>query len=156
MRLHFSLTLSPHGIRFKGLLALIVMMGIFTLPHLFASTLDEEKAVKEIRRYIQQQHANQLLEEVEASGRESPDFPIAQRWEEQSTRTKQTEFLSVDINHFVFVPPFTSSRMFVVKAVIRFEEEPEETRYFTLSTRSRFFEVFWVSEHSWIFWLFSV
>jgi hypothetical protein len=156
MRLHFSLTLSPQSFRIKGLLALLIVVGIFMLPHFFASSLDEKRAIEEIRQYLKRQHANDLLEEVKASGKESPDLPMAQRWEEQSTRSGAIEFSSVEINRFVIVPPFTSFRMFVVKAVMRFEEEPEETRYFTLSSRSKLFDVFWVSELSWIFWLFSV
>jgi len=68
----------------------------------------------------------------------------------------QLQFVSVQIRYFIFVPPFSSSKLFMVKTVLRDAKQCEQTRYFSFSARNKFFDVFWIAEQSRFMWMLSI
>ncbi len=96
------------------------------------------------------------MDELRASGSTLPDAGTARRWKEDLERLDRIDLRSVEVRHFLLVPPFTISRMFVVKAVFQDGNGEKRTRCFSLSAESRFFDFFWVSEQaSWV-WLLPI
>jgi hypothetical protein len=155
MPLNFTLKLTRKTIAVSGIGALVIMLALLSLPSFFAISLDPARAEKEIRHYLRMQMASRQMEEMEATGLRSPDAAMAERLQAGFKHIDGLEFVSVEIRHFLFVPPFTSYRMYTVKVVTRDADRHEQTRYFTLSARSKFFDVFWVAEHSRPIWFLS-
>lgn len=157
MPLHFNLDLkfNRKTLTITGIAGVIILLGICALPQLLAASLDEDRAKKEVHAYLKRDLSNRLMAELQAGGARMPDRATAQGWEDAYKRLDRTEIVSVKIGRFLFVPPFSSSRMFIVKAEIRSPDQREETRYFSLSARSKFFDVFWVSEQPRWMWTFA-
>ncbi len=95
------------------------------------------------------------MQKLKAAGQSVPDYSTASKWEKELTDINQMEFVSIEIRHFLIAPPTSSTRIFMVKAVMRDADKNESTRYFSLSARNRFFDFFWVNEHSRWKWLLS-
>ena len=85
------------------------------------------------------------MEQLKAAGLNTPDAKIAKRWQTDLNRIEQMEFISTEIRHFLVAPPTSSTRIFMVKAVIRDTNKNENIRYFSLSARNRFFDFFWLN-----------
>jgi hypothetical protein len=156
MTFHFNLHLNRRVITIGGAAGLMLMLTIVSLPAFLAASLDPQRAQEEIRQYLQWQLSIQQMAEMRGAGLTSPDAEMAKLWQEQSAFIDQFEFVSVRVRHFLFVPPFTSHRMFLVKIVIRDPKQRQETRYFSLSARNRFYDVFRVAEQSKLMWLLSI
>jgi hypothetical protein len=152
----FNIKTNRKTITIGGLAGLVLMLGIFSLPALFAASLSPERAKQEIRQHMKWQLGLRQMAEIRSAGLTSPDPEIARHWKEQFYYIDQLEFESVDVRHFLFVPPFTSHRMFIAKIVIRDAKQRQETRYFSLSARNRFYGVFWVAEQARLMWLLSI
>jgi hypothetical protein len=155
MNLQFKLNFDRKTLTLTGIFGLVLLLGILALPRMFAISLDGERAKQEIRSYLKQVQSYQLLNELQASGARTPDYATAKRWEEAYKRIDQTEIVGVQIGHFLFVPPFSTQRIFIVKAVLRTPDQQEETRYFSLSSRNKYFNVFLVSEQPRWMWTFA-
>jgi hypothetical protein len=156
MTFHFNIKLNRWTITISGVIGFLLIVGVFSLPSFLAGSLDRERAQQEIRHYLKWQAGNQLMSEMRAAGLRSPNAEQARRWQERSKYIDQLEFVSVEIRRFLFVPPFTSNRLFLVKVVSRDTGQQERTRYFSLSSRNRFFSVFLVTEQSRLMWALSV
>jgi hypothetical protein len=131
-------------------------LAIFSLPSFFAASLDSKRAQKEIKHYLKWQLSSHQMASLQTAGVSSPDAETAMRWQEGFEYVDHLEFVSVKVRHFLFVPPFTSSRMFVVKVVLRDTKQQVQTRYFSLSARTKFFDVFWTAEQSRLMWMLSI
>lgn len=156
MTFQLNLKLNRRTITVSGIAGLIMLFCIFSLPSFFAASLDAGRAQKEIRHYLKWQMSFQRMRDLQAAGLSSPDAETAKAWQADFEYIDQLEFVSVRVGHFLFVPPFTSSRMFVVKVVLRDTKQQHQTRYFSLSARNKFFDVFWVAEQSRWMWVLSI
>lgn len=132
------------------------MAVIFSLPSFFAASLEPARAEKEIRHYLRSQLSSRFIREIQKAGLSSPDFEMSARLQAGYKYIDQLKFVSVEVDHFLFVPPFTSHRLFVVKAVICDASQREQTRYFSFSARNKFFDFFWVTEQSRFIWMLSI
>ncbi len=65
------------------------------------------------------------------------------------------EFASVEVETFLFYPPFVSGRVYTIKAVIRENNKPDAIRFFSISTRSKIANYYWVDEKSRLMWFYS-
>jgi hypothetical protein len=139
-----------------GIVLLMVILAILSAPSFLAISLDRERAQQEILHYLKWQAGTQLMAEVRATGLRAPNEEQANRWKERAAAIDHLEFVSVEIRHFLFVPPSASSRMFMVKVVSRDPNQKEQTRYFSLSSRNKFFNVFLVAEQTRLMWLMSI
>jgi hypothetical protein len=146
MTFHFNIKLNRWTITIGGVIGFLLLVGISSLPSFLAGSLDRERAQQEIRHYLKWPAGNQLMSEMRAAGLRSPNAEQAQHWKERAASIDQLEFVSVEIRRFLFVPPCASSRMFLVKVISRDADQQEPTRYFSLSSRNRFFNVFLVAE----------
>ncbi len=133
-----------------------MLVIIFSLPSFFAASLEPARAEKGIRQHLRQQLSSRYMTDLKAAGLSSPDFETATRWKAGYDDIDRLEFVSVQIKHFMLVPPFTSSRLFVVKAVIRDSQQRQQIRYFSFSARNKFFDFFWVAEQSRFMWILSI
>jgi len=133
-----------------------LLVIIFFMPSFFAASLDPARAEKDIRHHLKSQLSSRYMAELQAVGLSSPDVETATRWQADFEYIDQLEFASVQIRHFIFVPPFSSSRFFLVKVVLRDAKQREQTRYFSFSARNKFFDVFWVAEQSRFMWMLSI
>ncbi|MDA0691020.1 MAG: hypothetical protein O3A78_02770 [Nitrospinae bacterium] len=157
MQFTFSLNFNRSTILFSGLLGLILMVAFFSIPQIFADSLDSERAKDWIRRHLKTNIALRHMQEMKAAGLKSPDKNMAERLNAELEQFERTQFISVEVKHFLFVPTLiTSSRMFVVKTVLRPENKKEETLYFSMSARNNLFDFFWVAEQSQWMWYFSI
>lgn len=139
-----------------GAAGLLAMACLFSLPVLLATPLSRERAEREIRQHLKWQLSLELSAKTKAAGLASPDARLAEDWHAHSRRLDGLEFVRLEIKRFLFVPPFSSSRMYVAKVASRDAERQERTRYFSLSARSRRYDVFWVAEQPWLMWLLSI
>jgi hypothetical protein len=156
MTFHLNLKLNRRTITLSGISGLIVLFCIFSLPSFLAASLDAGRAEKEIRHYLRWQMSSQQMRDLQAAGLSLPNTEMAEKWKANLEYIDHLEFVSVKIGRFLFVPPFTSSRMFVVKVVLRDAKEQYESRYFSFSARSKFFDFFWVAEQSRWMWILSI
>lgn len=156
MRPRFTILIGRGKIVFMGLGGFILISALLSLPTFFAETLDAERAEEWIRKYLKKEVTNRFTHVLKNDGSNPSDVEAAQRLKDDMDRIDQTVFISVKVNRFLFTPPFTTRRMFVVKAVLRSSEGTEETRFFTLSAENRFFDFFWVNEYSRWMWFFSI
>lgn len=148
MRFDSTLNLNRKGLMASSLGGLILLFTIFSLPTLLAASLEPDQAEKGIRYYLKHDAMAEHLEQLKVAGLNSPNRKIAERWENDLKYIEQMEFISLEIRHFLFAPPTSSTRIFMVKAVLRDTENHERVCYFSLSARNRFFDFFWVNEHS--------
>jgi hypothetical protein len=105
---------------------------------------------------MKQKLMSEHMEYLKTAGLRTPNAEVAERWKAQLQQIEQVELISMKIRHFLVAPPFSSTRIFVVKTVIHNTEKQQQPRYFSLSARNRFFNFFWVNEHSKWIWLFSI
>jgi hypothetical protein len=157
MQFTLSLNFNRSTIIFSGLLGFILLIAFFSIPQLFAESLDSDRAKDWIQRHLKTKIALRHMEEMKAAGAKSPDKSMAERLNAELEQFKRMQFVSVEVKQFLFVPTLiTSSRMFVVKAVLRLDNKTEETHYFSLSARNNLFDFFWVAEQSQWMWYFSI
>jgi hypothetical protein len=159
MGLRFEIEIVRKRAVIGGLGALILLICLLVLPRLFAAPLDDKRAEAEIRSFLKRQATLQNMAGLRAAGRSTPEAGAARRWQSELERLERTEFVSIEIKHLLFVPPFTSSRFYVARATLRDPRDPErvdEVRFFSLSADNHFFDFFWVSEQSRLMWLLSI
>jgi hypothetical protein len=156
MRLGSNIILSRRKIIATGIAGLVLLFAVFSLPNLLAASLKPQQAEKWIRHYLKQNAMGKNMQDLKAAGQNSPDLRTASKWEKDLNRIEQMEFISIEIRHFLVAPPTSSTRIYLVKTVIRDSDKNEKTRYFSLSARNRFFDFFWVNEHSKWKWFFSI
>ena len=140
---------------FGGVGGLALLLALFIGPALLAASLDPARAEKAIRTYLERQQRQHQLAELRANGLTVPTRGMAERWQGEMRRLEETTFVSTEVKHFLFAPPTSATRIFVVKALLRDGGGGERTHYFTLSAENRFFNVFWVNETSRTLWLFA-
>ena len=156
MRLGSNIIGNRKKVTAAGIAGLVLLFAIFSLPNLLAPSLEPEQAEKWIRHYLKQHAMGRHMEQLKAAGLNTPNAEIAKLWQADLNRIEQMEFISLEIRHFLISPPTSSTRIFMVKAVIRDLDKNENIRYFSLSARNRFFDFFWVNEHSKWKWFFSI
>jgi hypothetical protein len=156
MTFRLDFRLDRRTITVTGSGGLLLLFCIFSLPSFFAASLDPQRAEKDIRQHLKWQLSSRYMADLRAAGLGSPDVETATRLKADYEYINRLEFASVQIRHFIFVPPFTSSRLFVVKAVLRDAKHREQIRYFSFSARNKFFDFFWVAEQSRFMWLLSI
>ncbi|NIP38271.1 MAG: hypothetical protein GWO07_03610 [Candidatus Dadabacteria bacterium] len=150
-----NIILSRKGIAASGIAGLVLLFAIFSLPNLLAASLSQEQAEKWIRYYLKQHAMGRNMQQLKADGQSSADYKTASKWEKELNRIDRMEFVSIEIRHFLVAPPTSSTRIYMVKAVIRGADKKESTRYFSLSAQNNFFDFFWVNEHSRWKWFLS-
>jgi phage-related protein len=156
MRLGSNIILNRKAVAASGITGLVLLFAIFSLPNLLAASLGPKQAEKWIRQYLKQHTMGSNMEQLKAAGLNTPDEQIAKRWQADLNHIDQMEFISIEIRHFLVAPPTSSTRIFMVKAVIRDSDKNENIRYFSLSASNRFFDFFWVNEHSKWKWFLSI
>ncbi len=114
----------------SGVSGIILLLGILALPYLLDGSLEPEEAEEGIRLYLLGEVSGQYLAELEDSGGTDPDREIAQRWKERHDQVENMEFVSVEVKRTIIPPHLRRGTDFVVKAVIRDQEQHTETRYF--------------------------
>ena len=119
MRFDSTLNLNRKGLMASSLGGLILLFTIFSLPTLLAASLEPDQAEKGIRYYLKHDAMAEHLEQLKVAGLNSPNRKIAERWENDLKYIEQMEFISLEIRHFLFAPPTSSTRIFMVKAVLR-------------------------------------
>jgi len=156
MSIHFSFEIksSRRKIAISGVAGLLILLAFLSLPSLLAQSLDVNRAEQEVRQYLKRQLGDQQMAELRSANLNMPDSAMASRWYDQHKRIENLEFVSVQVGRLPYLP-FSSSRMFVVKAVLRDVDNSEHTRYFSLSARSKLYHVFWVTEQSSLLWLLT-
>lgn len=156
--MEFRSTLDTKKKRFAytGLGALFLIIFILFLPSFFVVSLEPEIAKKEIQLYLARVAVSQYMEGRPAAGTTEPDIPALRKMSEEQQKIKQTQFVSVEIKNPFLYPPFISSRVYIVKVVLREGNEPDVTRYFTISTRNKLVNYYWVDEKSEIWWFLSL
>jgi hypothetical protein len=155
MTFSFNIKLNGKTVTIGGIAGLLLLSALLYFPSLLAISLDSELAQKEIRHHLKWKLGIRHMEEVQSAGLKSPDIEMAKRWQEQLASVDQLEFVAVEIKHLLFVPFFTTDRIFMVKIVSRDKNQQEQTRYFSLSARNKFFDFFWVAEQSRLLWMLS-
>lgn len=155
MRFRLNVGSGRRTLVFSGVGGLGLLLALFIVPALLAPSLDAMRAEEGIRTYLVRQQTQRQLAELRARGLRVPTVAMAERWQAQMQRIRQTEFESIEVRHFLFAPPTSTTRIFVVKMLCREGGKRQSTRYFTLSAENRFFDFFWVSERSRLFWLFA-
>lgn len=159
MPVNFSLHLNVKGrtVVIRGLLGIVLLFLIFSFPSLFAASLNPDKARDWILDYLRKEIILQHTQELQDSGLSLPTYATAERWQAETDEINQLKFESVAIKQFIFVPTLiTSYRIFVVKVVFMDTHHQKETRYFSLSTRNKWFDYFLVAERSRLMWLLSI
>lgn len=155
MVLRFNLTITPKGIAITGMGALLLLMALFSLPNLLAESLEPARAEQWIRGYLKKEAGARHREALLAAGGTVPDRPMAEQWQAEYRRIDQTQFLSLEVKHFLVAPPGAISRIFVAKAVMQVPDADPQTRFFSLSAESNLFDFFWVNEQNRLMWAFS-
>lgn len=156
MELRAGLILTPRTVKLVGASALALMAGIFALPFVIAGTLEPEEATREIRLCLARDLMVRHQAELKASGMNTPDRPMAQRWADDFRALANTTVSSVEIRRSLFNLPIESDRIFIVKAVLRDQGGAEQTRYFWLRTGPRFTGVLWTTESSAWAWRLAI
>jgi hypothetical protein len=147
MRRQLNVKLNRWTIAASGVGGLLLIAGLSIVPSLLAASLDSGQARKEIRQYLKWHLGLQQVAELQESGLALPTAEMAQHWKEQYAAIDRLEFAAVEIRRFP-APPFTTRRTFVAKVVCRDPEGHESTRYFSLSSKGKSFDVFLVAERS--------
>jgi hypothetical protein len=140
----------------SSFISLIILIVIFSLPNLLAASLEPKQAEDWIRIYLKKKVSAEYVEQVKNSGLNLPSTELAERWQNDIKNIEDMDFESLEIRHFLIAPPTSSTRIYVVKAIIMGLNDKKHTRYFSLTARNRYFDFFWVSEHSKWMWLFSI
>lgn len=155
MKFYFNLTITPKGIAITGVGVLLLLIALFSLPNLLAESLEPGRAEQWIRSYLKKGAGIQHREALAATGKNVPDRAMAEQWQADYQRIDQTEFLSVEVKHFLVAPPGASSRIFVARVVLKEPDADPQTRYFSLSAENNLFDFFWVNEHGRLMWTFA-
>lgn len=155
MGIRLDILLNRKILVFSSLSGLVLFIALFSLPNLFAASLKPEQAERWIRHYLKMKLAQEYVEQVKKSGFNPPDAVLAEQWNKDIRKSENVVFESIEVSHFLIAPPTSSTRIYVVKTVIKGKDEQRKTRYFSLTSKNRFFDFFWVNEHSRWMWLFS-
>lgn len=129
MKNHTTFALDRRTITFRGIPAILLLLGIFILPRLLVGSPEPAEAEERIRQYYLLEVIQQQMAEREAGGAEVLDEETALRWADEIERVDDMRFVSVEVKRAIFVPPFRRRTQFAVKAVIQ-DRGQEETRYF--------------------------
>lgn len=131
-----------------SLSGLVILLAVFSLPNLLAAPLEPEQAERWIRHYLKKRLSGNYVEQLRSSGMRVPDTGMAEQWENELRDADSIEFESLEIRHFLVAPPTSSTRIYLVKVVIKGSNDERNSRYFSLTAKNRFFNFFWVNEHS--------
>lgn len=155
MPLRFTLILHNTKAMARGLGGLVLILVIVWLPTFLVVPMDPETAEREIRLYLKRIAMSEHLDVLKAAGMSTPDELTARRMHADLQGLKRMEFASVEVRTFLFYPPFISGRIYMAKAVIREDNTPNSVRYFSIGTRSKIANYYWVGEKSRLMWLLS-
>ena len=157
VKFRLSMNRSRQTVIISGLAGLAIIILLFSIPFLFAASLDADQARHWILDYLKKEVALQHVQDLRSSGLSLPTQEMAERWKSEMDEISQIKFLSLDIKKFILVPSFiTSSRMYTVRVDLQRPNRKKETRYFSLSARNNLFDFFWVTEQSRWMWFFSI
>lgn len=138
-----------------SLSGLIMFFVIFSLPNLLVASLEPDQAEKWIRHYLKKRLSYAYLDQLRNSGLSLPGRELAEQWGNDLRSADIIVFESLEIRHFLLAPPTASTRIYMVKVVLKGSNDERNTRYFSLTAKNRFFDFFWVNEHSKWMWKFS-
>lgn len=155
MEFKLNFELNRKRITISGIAGLLILFAVFSLPNLLAASLDQRQAERWIRQYLKKQVSDYYMSDVAKSSMRLPDRAMAERWESDINNIDSINFSSLEIKHFLVAPPTATSRIYVARVVLQDPDGNEEIRYFSLSAENRFFDFFWVNEHSRWMWTFS-
>ncbi|TAN42453.1 MAG: hypothetical protein EPN25_03175 [Nitrospirae bacterium] len=154
IRFRFELNAGRRRFVLFGAGGLLALLAFLSLPSLLAQSLDAGRAKQEVRQYLKRQLGDKQLAELRAAGLVVPDHAMASRWAEQHKRIDNLAFASLKVGRLPYLP-FSSGRVFMVKAVLRDVDNTEQTHFFSLSSRHRLYDFFWVTEQSRLLWLLA-
>ncbi|NIW71820.1 hypothetical protein GWN15_23585 [candidate division KSB1 bacterium] len=139
----------------SGLLGLFMLAGLFYLPNLLAPSLSAKEAEKWIRRHLKEEITLSRIERFKESENGRKAKKEAENLQIELKKLETVPFKSVEVGHFLFPPPGSSTRIYVVKVVIG-DGSQGVPRFFSLSAENNMFDFFWVNEHSRWMWFFSI
>jgi hypothetical protein len=113
----------------SGVSGIVLLLGILALPYLLDDSLEPEQAEEGIRLYLLSEVTDQYLVDGDG-GTGIPDREMALRYREEIDRVNHLQFVSVEVKRSIIPPHLRRGTDFVVKAVIRDQEQHTETRYF--------------------------
>jgi hypothetical protein len=130
MKFRTKIVFRRSTITVSGVSAIVLLLGILVLPYLWDGSLEPEEAEEAIRLYLLGEVAEQYLVEREDGSTGILNREVGLRYEEEVDRVNNLEFVSVEVRRTIIPPHLRRSTHFVVKAVIRDQEQHTETRYF--------------------------
>ena len=154
MRFRFEIDAGRRRVAIFGSAGLLALLAILFAPSLLAPSLDAGRARQEVLKYLRQQLGAAQLTELRSSKLAVPDSAMSARWQGQQSQIDGLEFVSVEVGRLPYLP-FSSSRMFMIKAVLKDTDGGQYDRYFSMSARSRLYDFFWVAEQSRLLWLLA-
>ncbi len=149
MTFHWDLGHRRGTLRLYGWTALLLLAGFLGLSYAFAARMSPEEAADLLREHLAFLATQRHLTELQDSGRSTPGFATAERWEAELQRLKHTDFVSIDVKRALLVPPFREYTCFVVRAVSRDRENRIQTRYYWFFQPHSFFHIRETSESTW-------
>ncbi len=155
MTSRLELVFTRKAVAFSGVAALALIAALAVLPNLMAESLEPERAAQWIRHHLKQLASAQQMAALAAEQRATPNRADAKRWREALLAADHTEFVAVEVKHFLVAPPGSSRRIFVARVITQEGGKTLRTRYFSLSAENNAFDFFWVREQSRWMWLLS-
>ena len=132
MKFRTKIVLGRRTVAVSGVFAIILFSGWIAIPYLLdysLFSLKPEEAEEGIRLYLLGEVSERYLVD-EDGNMVIPSREIALRYAEEVDRVNSLEFVSVEVKRTIIPPHLRRSTHFVVKAVIRDQEQHTETRYF--------------------------
>lgn len=137
-------------ITFVGIPAILILILLIALSFILMNALEPEDAEHRVRMILMREVTQRHMEELRQTSRKIPNEQMAAQWLEEINQTKNLKFLSLSLKNPILDIFTPDSPTFVVRAVIRNENQQDQIRFFWLS---------WAGidrEISKIAWLFSI
>lgn len=120
-------------ITFVGIPAVLVLSSLFVLSFMLMNVLEPDDPEHRVRMILMREVSQHHMEELSQTGMKVPDEKMANRWLEEINQTKNLDFVSLSLKNPILDIFTPDSPTFVVRAVIRDNQQQENVRFFWLS-----------------------
>lgn len=153
--MEFTIKVTGNRLALAGVGTLVLIVLILMLPNLLAQPLSRDLAEAELRDYFARQNTHRMVSQLRDAGVSAPDSTMAQQWQAGYDRAEELEIPLLEVRTFLLTPPFVSSRVYIVRAELKYPDTELETRYYTMTVASRIDDTFWIVERPAFWWWWS-
>jgi hypothetical protein len=151
MKIRIAKTRRGFIVSFFGLAAVLLVMGILTLPYFLEPAPSPEEAETRIRLLLKREFFNREMDLLKEKGRRLPGADRARQWKEKIDRINRIKFLTTRVNRLIpDVLLLDPTPHFVVRVEVQDSGGEARIRYFLLSTAGI------DTETSYMAWFFSI